>query len=445
VSRRAFLSGAGAMIGLPLLEAMIPGAKRARGAVPATPKRLVFMTFGTGTPEHEYGRAGTLTPATTGSGYALTPILSPLADLQDDILVVTGLHNHIGDDTTVVLGDHRSENWGLLTAVNPSASYVVGASVDQVAANALAPYTPGLPSLFMNSVWEPNSYAEEGWVSWSGPTSPRTFILDSAEAFRQVFGDTTTDLTTVQRRLAERKSVLDHAKADADRLRARLGAVDRDRLDQYLDSVRSLEQRVAAAPMACGSAAPPTDPGLSDPTTRPERTRQMIDLLVLAFQCDRTRVCNFMLGETGMYTYYNWLPAPYNSYSFHDEISHGASVADPAERARRMDAYVAVSTWNVQQFGDLVRKLKATPEGDGSGSLLDNTLLVCTSEMSYGHGHYTDHLPVIVAGKGGGGVSPGRHLLVPEQPIANLWLSMLSAVGVEPPSFGNSTGKLNLG
>jgi hypothetical protein len=170
----------------------------------------------------------------------------------------------------------------------------------------------------------------------------------------------------------------------------------------------------------------------------------MLDLLVLAFQCDRTRVSTFVLGHTGLYTYYEWLPAPFNTYSFHDDISHGAQVTDPVERSRRMDAYVAVSTWNIEQFAYLVRKLKEAPEGDGSGSLLDNTVLVCTSEMSYGNGHYTDHLPVIVAGRGGGAVSPGRHIEVTEQPIANLYVSMLNAVGVSTASFGNSTGALAL-
>jgi hypothetical protein len=441
VNRRAFLGGAGALIGLPMLEAMIPGLKSARAASPATPKRLVFFIFQGGTTDDPYGsaRPGSFTPATTGSGYALTPILAPLADLQGDILVITNLHNSVSapvpDPPTT---DHSRAQDGILTGVFTANAGLPGTvssiSVDQVAANAFQALTPGLPSLSLEVT---GSY-EPMTLSWAGPTSPLYPNWKPSDAFNQIFGDVSADAALVKKRLAYKQSVMAYAKDDADRLRARLGKTDQQKLDEYLTSVVDLENRIQATSKAC------TTGGFSpqDGADLPGRAQQMLDLVTLAFQCDRTRVVTFGLNLCGSYV--EWLGSDFGSLEWHNDIAHGANTAPGAEIEHRLDLYVKTCAWQMDQLGYLLRKLKNTPEGDGSGSLLDNTIVVCTSDMAYGNGHPMFKLPVVVAGRGGGTVNPGRHVKLAEQPIANLYVSILDAVGIPTTSFGNSDGQVAL-
>jgi hypothetical protein len=453
LDRRTFLRGAaGALLGLPCLEAMHPSLQRAQAAS-GPPKRLLFMVFNTGTPEFTNGEGilNCFRPTTTGSGYQLTQILQPLAALQQEVTIISGLHNNIGryeqdpDDQ-----DHPGMGHSILTGqrvLSPTnADPYPGSdiSVDQVAANVLGQGTPALPSIFMQALF--SAYGEnQDRICWKGPDLPLDPIIDSGVAFDQVFSGAAVSNPAQQRALAYKQSVLHHAKADIDRLMPKLGAADKQTLDQYLTGVQSLEQRISATAMnPCVPGAPPQDyqPQGAQAGFIPQRTTQMIDLLVKAFTCDMTRVGVLMLGASPELQY-SWLDlaAP---YSWHGDITHGGQQPEP-ERTNRMQAYAQVATWEVAQFADLVQKLKSTPEGDGSGaSLLDNTLLLCTSEMSYGNGHWGTNLPVIVAGRSGGAIPLGQHLAVPEQPIANLYVTMLNAVGVSTSTLGNSTGALML-
>ncbi len=479
IDRRTVLRGAGAALGLPCLEAMIPGVKRARAAGAGSPKRLVFCIFTGGVPDttimtgkgaaQNAGRNGSFRPAIAGPDYQLTPILQPLADLKDDVMVISNLHNAIGSLLSTELkyqgGDHMRASQAIMTGVNPEYSDLpsrkVGISVDQVAANTLKQYTPALPSLYLSNPFF--SDFNNQLPCFSGPKTMVHPTQQPVAAFKQIFGDPSVDATTVQTRLAQRKSVLHHTRAQGDRLRRNLGKDDQQALDKYLTSVGELETRANAGGL--GMCTPPPMPkdsvvkDNSDPNAEnqynqngfkyqvdvPSHFATMSDLIVHAFQCDRTRVATVLMMTHSMQ--FSWLGGVHADYarSWHDNVEHAVTAAKtPADAQLALDCYVKGATSEVAVFADLVRKLKNTPEGDGSGtSLLDNTLLVCTSELSYGDGHNMEHLPVIVAGRAGG-TKLGRHMVVPEQPIANLWLSMLHAVGIDAPSFGNSTAPLKL-
>lgn len=436
VDRRTFLRGAGTLIGLPLLEAMIPGSRTAR-ADDGTPKRLVIFVFEGGTPEHYIARPGCFKPSTTGTDYELTPILQPFADLRDDILVISNLHNSVSQPVPdPPTGDHGRAMYGLLSGVfveNADGPDTIGGiTVDQVAANTLKTFTPGLPSMSM----ETTGYYASLPICWSGPTSPIYPMQKPSDVFYQVFGDPNVDELTALKRLEYRKSVMHHAKEDADRLRKKLGKADQQKLDEYLTSVLSLEEKLAAEAKACSAG----DYSTLDDTDIPGLTTQMLDLTTLALQCDRTRVAVFFLNLASSRV--EWLGDPFGTLDWHNEVQHGAGITEGDEREQRIDMYVAGCAWQMEQFAYLLRKLKEIPEGEGN--VLDNSVVLCASDMGYGDGHPMDHLPVIVAGRGGGAVNPGRHIEVEEQPIANLYVTMLNAVGVPTESFGNSTGALSL-
>lgn len=470
VSRRAALRGLGVGIGLPLLQAMLPGMKRAHAAG-NTPKRLVFFVFEGGTSESPYpnrGRPGAFWPQTLGTGFETTPILRPLIDagLKNDILLVANLHNEIARQGTTpeFRGlDHNRAPIALLTGVNPSYAdgpvTTAGISVDQYAARSLN--TP-VPSLYLCNPFHSTYIRQQ--LSWSNPRTRVAPIVKPSLAFREVFGDRTADPVAARRNLAYSRSMLNAAKADIDRLNRKLGTEDKAVLDEYLTGISALERRLAATG-SCSGGNPPRDPPVDRPNyyeyaiDLPAHNRLMSDIIANAFVCDTTRVAVMHLRTHRLNPasiFGGNTTTPYSIW--HNDIEHaeeggqfGADRGDPAGIARRYDLYTAGCQAMIAQFAYLVRKLKDTPERDGNGSILDNTILVCTSEISYGSGHSTTKLPVIIAGRGGGAVRPGRFVSVPRQPIANLWVSMLRAAGVrtssggEVTSFGNSTESLALG
>jgi hypothetical protein len=434
LSRRSFLGGAGVMVSLPLLEAMLPTrAAEAGGAMAA--KRLLCWYAPCGIHMQAW------TPAATGPGFELTPILQPLSALKSEILVVSGLDNAPGESEGP--GDHASGTSAFLscTHVTKSESTITnGTSMDQVYAQHIGAQTV-IPSLQLGIEGGGNaggcdsgySCAYSRNISWVGNT-PLSKLTSPSTAFDLLFagfdpGATAQELAL---RKANRLSVLDHTRTDAQKLNMLLGTTDRIKLEEYLDAVRDLELKVQAddAAPACEVGANPGEP--EDITAH---IQTMCDVMVKAFECDRTRAISFMMGNAGSNRSYGFLGHPngHHEYSHHND--------DPANFA----ALQAIDTWEIEQLAYLLTRMAGIVEPDG-GTLLDSAMVLFSSEIEDGNSHSHFNLPVLLAGRGGGVIEPGRHIMHDNVPLANLFLSMLQGLGVPADAFGDDgNGTIALG
>jgi hypothetical protein len=261
-------------------------------------------------------------------------------------------------------------------------------------------------------------------ISWSGPSTPLSKEVNPQSLFDRLVGDAQqTEAQAAKRRLYQ-QSVLDVVRNDTNRLQAKLGRTDRRKMDEYLTSVREIEKRVQSQPPACPVGSRP-----AAPVDIRDRTTLMLDLIVLAFQCDLTRVISFMLENAGSNYSFDFLGL---SGGHHSYSHHGTDQAN-------YDAIQAIDTWEMQQLAYLLGRMKSVQEP--GGSLLDNSVVLLSSEISDGDRHNHNNMPVIVAGRGGGAIAAGRHVRYDtEVPLANLYVSIATACGVDASGFGNSTG-----
>lgn len=432
LARRTFLRGAGAAIALPWLEAMAPRSILASSDPGPMPVRLGFIYIPNGA--HMQG----WTPQTLGVNYEMTPVLRPLSALRDDVLVISGLASDKarphGDG-----GNHAPALAAYLTGTHPrkteGADIRNGASADQVAAAAIGHRTR-LPSLEIGC--NPISWScDSGFscvytstMSWRTPTQPLPKLESPQAAFDRLFGGGGRDQS---RRQAGRRSILDAVRAEAVSIRHALGGTDRQKLDEYLSSIRDVEQRIARA-----ETMPPAR--LPDGATRPtaaripasyeEQLRLLGELMVLAFQTDTTRICTFLYDHEQSGRNYRDIGAPGN----HHGLSHHGGNPETMERI------AIINRFHLTRFAAILSSLKNIREGDGT--LLDNCLIAYGSTIADGNNHDHHDLPILLAGKGGG-IRSGRHIRFPEEtPLTNLWLSMLDRAGVSVPSIGDSTGRL---
>ena len=413
LSRRAALRGLGVTVALPWLEAMSP---RARAAAPARPKRAAFVYIPNGV------RLDTWFPKTPGPDFDLPPTLAPLAKVRRDITVLGGLDRSFVAGT----GVHAQCGACWLTSSPPTApkdgGFPTDTSLDQVLARRLGADTP-LPSLEVSCNDHPDNketkYFES--VSWYGPGYAAAAEKNPRAVFRRLFG------TAGGRADA---SVLDAVRDGASSLRGRLGAVDRGKLDEYLESVRAAEKRVRAAETL---DRPPGPEPTGVPADRGEYIRLMCDLTVLAFRTDRTRVATLVIDPErwdSPRAYHGVFGKPQN----HHQLTH-----TKGDAAR--DAVARIDRFHVEQFAYLVERLKAVPDGDGT--LLDQSAVVLGSGLSDGDAHSYKDLPVIVAGRAGGSLRTGFYKPYPgDRPLADLWLTLLRALGTETPRFADSGGTL---
>ncbi len=427
LSRRSFLGGAGVMVSLPFLEAMLP-SRAAAGAGAAAQRLLAFYV-----PNGIHMPAWT--PTTTGPGFQLPPILQPLSAFHSELLVVSGLGN--APAMPDGFGDHASGAAAFLTCTHANKSETDlfnGTSMDQVYAQHIGSQTV-VPSLQLGLEGGGNTgNCDSGYacayvrnISWVGST-PLSKVTSPATAFDLLFSgyDPGATAQELARRKAKRLSVLDQTIGDAEALRGQLGATDKVKLEEYLDSVRDLELKVESdgSALACAPGVPPGEP--EDVTSR---CRLMCDLMVKAFECDRTRVITFMMGNAASLRTFGFLGYPngHHLYTHHGD--------DPANFA----AIQAINTWEMEQLAYLLGGLAGVTELDGT-TLLDNSIVYCSSEIEDGNAHSHFDLPVLIAGRGGGLIDPGRHVIQDGVPLANLYLGLLQGMGVETSSFGDSTG-----
>jgi hypothetical protein len=457
ITRRTVLRGLGVAVGLPLLDAMRPavalaGKAGAAAADTTTPVRMACLFFPNGVSPKAW------TPEKEGKDYELSPILKPLGAFKDDVLVFTNLTNRATDT-----GDgHYVKDAAWLTGTTITRTTGAdlnsnGVSIDQHVAKRLGNLTP-LPSIELGI--EPVSTGVDvavGYtrlygsnISWSTPTTPLAKEINPKLAFDRLFRSQAGER---KGQSDEDKSVLDLVMDDARALRARVGGDDKAKLDEYFESVRAVEKRIAfestdrrrrylddpEARKAIEALGGRVDAYNSDPGRYRERKadhtphiRLMLDIIVLAFQTDSTRVGTFMFGNAVSNKNFSFLEGVKGS---HHEFSHHEN------KEEKLRQYQRINEWHIEQLVYMMDRMKQVKEG--TSTLLDNSMVLFGSALRDGNSHNPHDLPTILAGKGGGTLKPGRHLKYSKDtPLCNLYVSMLERAGTPVERFADSTGPL---
>ena len=432
LSRRAVLRGAGAALSLPLLDSMIPAGK-AWAASDATPRvRAGFVYFPHGATMARF------TPEKSGTDFELSEILAPLAPFKNTINVVSDLSHPQAYGAGGATAHHNRSSAVFLSGAKaqegPKAH--LAKTADQVIASAIGQDTP-LPSLEL-MIDEPSlscgdlSCAYRNTISWQSPTSPLPMENNPQVVFERLFGDGSTADERGARRL-QAVSLLDAVTDQIQTLERTLPGTDRERLDLFLTDVREIERRIqkTAARSTENLDIPARPAGI--PENLEEHIKLMMDLQVLAWEADITRVTTFLLAcELSNDVY----PASGIRESFHI-LSHHSNVE--ANKAK----FAVLNRYHVGLFAYLLSKLASSRDGDGS--LLDHSLLVYGSGMSDGNQHNHGPLPLVLAGRAGGALETGRHLRNEDgTTMSNLLLALLHTFGIEQEKFGDSTGPLSI-
>jgi len=433
ISRRRFLRGLGIAMSLPWLESLNSWGAAAAGVSGASgaPRRLAVCFMGNGVNPFHWGAEN------TPQGMQLLKSLSPLESLKDKLLVFKGLWN----PTTVAGPGGHYPKMNLLsglTVKQTTTDVQVGTTMDQLVAAETGKHTP-MPSIVLGT--EGPSYSTDSgytsiysaYLSWSSPTSPAPKEIYPQQAFDQLFDDGS------QRK--RDKSVLDLVNDDAKALRTRLSKHDVHKLDEYLTSVRELEQRIERADEfskanTAGAGWQPTvkaptfpRPAAGIPAKANDHLRTMFDIMVLAFQMDRTRVATFMLNNdlTNMNFGIEGVKGGVH------ELSHHAN--DP----KRLEQYQLVNQHHIELWAEALQKMAATNEGERS--LLDNSMVMFTSSLFDGNAHDSRQLPVLLAGGGGGTIKGGRMLDYSKEEnrkLCRLHMALMDRMGCRTDHFGDA-------
>ena len=444
--RRTFLHGLGAAVALPFLDSMLPAFSTvARGAT-NRPVRIGYMYK----PNGAIGscarspRPFLWRPKTAGPGFEFSPTMKSLEPYRNHLNVFSGLAQNQGWSLGSGGGDHARATATFLTGVHPyktgGADFKLGISADQIVAKELSKYTQ-LASLELGLESQPLAgTCDSGYtcaymsMSWRSETQPAPAEISPRAAFERLFGDDpSTDRAARSARLASDKSVLDYVTSSLSQLQRRLGPGDTRKLDEYLESVRDIERRIQLAEEQSGSVELPmmTKP-VSAPHDYSEYAKLMLDLMVVAWQTDMTRVGSFMLGRDGSNRPFPEIGIP----DGHHSISHHQ------ERDEQVEKLIKIDELQTSQFAYLLKRMSETE--DVEGSLLDNSLIIFGSSLSESNIHAHNDLPIVMAGKAGGRIEGNRHLVYPtDTPLNNLFLNMFDLAGVpDVAGFGDSSGRL---
>jgi hypothetical protein len=433
LSRRTFLRGLGASVALPYLDAMTPAF--AAAATPIT--RAAFVYTANGVIMKDW------TPTETGSGFVLPSTLTPIESFRDQTLVVSGLAHRNGEALGDGPGDHARAGASWLTGAHPKktrgADIRNGWSIDQVLAEAIGQTTP-LPSLeigledvrMVGGCDSGYSCAYSNTISWSSPTTPLPYESNPRRVFERLFGDgETTDPEARAIRLRQDRSLLDFVLDDTRRLAPTLGASDRNKLEDYLDSVREVERRIQNIERQGAVELPSLDRPEGVPPTFEEHVQLMSDLIAIAFQADLTRVVTIMYSREGGNRTYPSIGVP----DAHHGLSHHQNNSERITKLQKIDQH------HVEMLAHFLGKLRDAQ--DETGSLLDHSMVLYGSSLSDSNRHTHDELPTLLVGGGSGMVRGGRHLRFPDgTPMANLLLTMADGLGVSQERLGDSTGLL---
>jgi hypothetical protein len=442
--RRTFLRGLGASMALPLLDSMIPTLSALGPSKPPIRLGYVYTPNGIVGASNKSPRPFMWTPRSAGANFEFSPTMKALEPFRDQLNVFSGLAQATGRALGDGPGDHARATATFLTGVHPyktgGADFHLGISADQIAAKELGKVTQ-LSSLELGLEAQPIAgNCDSGYtcaymsMSWRGPTSPLPAEINPRTVFERLFGDgDSTDSADRMKRLESQKSVLDYVTNSLSRLRMGLGTGDKRKLEEYLESVRDIERRIQLAEEQSATIVlPDIERPAAVPDDYVQYTRLMLDMQVVAWQTDMTRIASFMLGRDGS-------NRPYREIGIsdgHHSISHHQGDQE------KLDKLMKIDDLHVTMFAYLLDKLKETPDGDGT--MLDHSLVLFGSSLSESNIHTHDDLPIVLAGGASGRLKGNRHLVYPKDtPLNNLFLNMFDLAGMPPvDGFGDSTGRL---
>jgi hypothetical protein len=434
IPRRTVLRGVGATIALPLLDSMVPAFAAVRKSAANPVRRLIVVYVGNGM------AMGGWTPPTEGPlALPLPTILQPIAAFKDRVLVLSGLDNKAATahDAAAHPRCQTAYLTGTLARRTEGPGIRAGTSMDQIAANELGHETP-LASLELSLETEAIGTCVAGYscaysntISWRSPTMPLPMESNPRAVFTRLFrGSETTDPRARRVQNEKDRSTLDSVIQKVTQLRKRLGPGDAARLNDYLESVRDVEQRVQKAEREAAQDLPVVERPTGIPDAFEDHAKLMFDLLALAYQCDLTRISTYVLSRELSFRAYPEIGVP----EPHHPLSHHG---DKPENIAKLGK---VNTLHMQLFAYFLAKLESTPHGDGS--LLDQTLILYGGGLSDSNKHVLFNVPTLVMGPQ---VRGGRHVRFPQgTPLTNLYLNLLQKMGVAVEQFGDSTGALNV-
>jgi uncharacterized protein DUF1552 len=430
--RRTVLRGLGATLALPWLEAMLPAFSR-RGLAAAKPVHRFQAFYVPNGMAMEYW-----TPKGEGTAFELSPILEPLAAYKDQMLVLSGLkaswnYIHAGASGSFLTGTAR----GGKTEIE----IIADVSMDQLLARHFANETQ-VASLEMSMDVPANAGACTGnlscaythTLSWRSPTQPLPMEWNPRAVFEKLFGDSgSTDRAAREMRLRQHKSILDSVTGKLASLKKDLGSQDQTKVNEYSDAVRDVERRIQRAEEQHDVELPTIEQPQGAPPVFEDHLTLMLDLQLLAFQSDLTRVISFMIAKEQSARPYPQIGVP----EAHHPLSHHDNNPELIAHMSRINRY------HTQLFAQYLAKLRATPDGDGS--LLDHITILYGSGISNSTRHSGENLPLLVMGGGAGTHRGGRHIKYADKPsMANLLVTLMDKMNVPVERIGGSTGKLPL-
>lgn len=430
ISRRRLLRGTGAAIALPMLNAMKPAVASLSKSTPVRRVAVVYVPNGIVMEEWS--------PRETGTEFSFPRILESLEPFRENIAVISGLENTAA--SKVKGGGHAKASGSFLSGMPPKftagADVRAGITFDQVVAGKWSSETR-VPSLqlgledsrMVGNCDSGSSCAYTNCISWKDAETPLAVDVNPRSVFERLFGNVDPNLSPEvrARRALYRRSILDLTRESTRELVSELGADDKRKMDEYLTSIREVEKRIADAEK--DDRVPTIDKPSGIPFEFPDYARLMLDLQVIAFQSDLTRVSSIMFGREGSVRTYPEIGVS----DPHHPLTHHRGHPDFIERVTKINCLHA------ELFAYFLERLNATQ--DGSGSLLDQSSILYGGALSDGNSHSSTNLPLLVAG----GWKGGQHIAVDKQPVANLFVDLLNRVGIPTESFGDSTARLDTG
>jgi len=428
LTRRTVLRGIGASLALPFLEAMVPSA---RAAVKPVRRFLTFYVPNGMAMEY-------WSPKGEGASFELSPILQPLGPFKNQMLVLSGLHSswnyiHAGASGSFLTGTPRGGRNEI--------EIFADVSIDQLLARHFSNETQ-VASLELSMDAPANAGACTGnlscvythTLSWRSPTQALPVEYNPRAIFERLFGDTgKTDWAAREARMRQHKSILDSVTDKLANLKRELGPQDQNKVNEYTDAIRDVERRIQKAEEQRDVALPAMEAPQGVPPVFEDHLALMLDLQLLAFQADLTRVISFMIGKEQSARPYPQIGVP----EAHHPLSHHDNVPALIEHMSKINCYHA------ELFSKYVAKLRATPDGDGS--LLDHMMILYGAGISNSQRHAGDNLPIMLVGGGTGALKGGRHIVYKEKPsMANLLVTIMDKMGFPVEKVGGSDGKLQL-
>jgi hypothetical protein len=434
IPRRTVLRGIGATLALPFLDSMVPALSAIAKTAAKPVNRFGVMYVPNGMIMKNY------LPVAEGAAFEITPTLSPLAPFRERILVLSGLECIPTPGRPG--GAHAKASTRFLTDVSPPTSETwldAGVSMDQILAQETGKRTQLASLELAIESGETAGACDTGYacpytntISWKSQNTPLPTQNNPRVIFERLFGDSgSTDPKVRLARLRQQRSVLDSVSQEIAGLQGALPESDRTKLTEYFDAIRDVEQRIQIAEEQSDEQLPLVDHPAGIPVNWEDHVNLMLDLQVLAYQCDLTRVITLMMGHEHSGMTYPQIGVP----DAHHPISHHQQEPEKVAKVAKINAY------HMKMFARYLEKLQAAPDGDGT--LLDHITMMYGAGMADSNTHSPIDIPIILAGGGAGTLKGGRHIRFKNMPLANLHLTLLDQLGAQWDHIGDSTGRVD--